>query len=70
MVSGTIFTTAISHKCIVLNLSDSPLYRYLVSFLLDSSVGLLVIYAGIRITVALADKYDWKYLYFGIYGNC
>lgn len=43
--------------------------RYLVSFLLDSSVGLLVIYAGIRLTTRLADKYHWKYLYFGVYGS-
>lgn len=43
-------------------------YRYIVSFLLDSSVGLLVIYACIRLTVKLADKWKWRYLYFGEYG--
>ena len=43
-------------------------FRYIVSFLLDSSVGLLVIYACIRLTVKLADKWKWRYLYFGEYG--
>lgn len=43
--------------------------RYIVSFLLDSSVGLLVIYACIRLTVKLADKWKWQYLYFGEYGT-
>ncbi|XP_057370634.1 store-operated calcium entry regulator STIMATE-like [Daphnia carinata] len=46
-----------------------PCTWYIVSFLLDSSVGLLVIYACIRLTVKLADKWKWQYLYFGEYGN-
>ena len=44
-------------------------HRYIVSFLLDSSVGLLVIWAGIRLTIKLSERYGWKYLYFGEYGK-
>lgn len=44
-------------------------FRYIVSFLLDSSVGLLVIYACIRLTVRLADRFKWPNLYFGEYGE-
>ncbi len=52
------------------HLSSNALWnlRYIVSFLLDSSVGLLVIYGCIRLTVKLADKWKWCYLYFGEYG--
>jgi hypothetical protein len=52
------------------HLSSNALWnlRYIVSFLLDSSVGLLVIYGCIRLTVKLADKWKWRYLYFGEYG--
>jgi len=46
-----------------------PCTWYLVSFLLDSSVGLLVIYAGIRSTLFFAEKYKLKLLFFGEYGS-
>jgi len=46
-----------------------PCTWYLVSFLLDSSVGLLVIYAGIRSTLFFAEKYKLKLLFFGEYGT-
>lgn len=49
--------------------NGDPCTWYLVSFLLDSSVGLLVIYACIRLTVKLSEHFNWRYLYFGEYGN-
>ncbi|XP_065585000.1 store-operated calcium entry regulator STIMATE-like isoform X1 [Artemia franciscana] len=49
--------------------SGDPCTWYLVSFLLDSSVGLLVIYAGIRLTIYLAERNRWEYLIFGEYGS-
>lgn len=45
------------------------LRRYIISFLLDSSLGLLVIYCGIRITQIVAIQKGCDYLVFGEYGK-
>ena len=50
--------------------NGDPCTWYIVSFLLDSSVGLLVIYTCIRLTVKLSEHFSWRYLYFGEYGRC
>ncbi|BFZ08225.1 hypothetical protein BsWGS_11264 [Bradybaena similaris] len=46
-----------------------PCTWYFISFLLDSTVGLLVIYLGLKSCQLLAHKYGWKTLYFGEYGD-
>jgi len=54
---------------LAVSFNGDPCTWYIVSFLLDSSVGLLVIWAGIRLTIRFSEKYKWKHLYFGEYGN-
>lgn len=44
-------------------------FRYIISFLLDSTVGLLIIYIGIRITQIVAIRRGCEYLVFGDYGK-
>ncbi|XP_025108725.1 store-operated calcium entry regulator STIMATE-like isoform X2 [Pomacea canaliculata] len=46
-----------------------PCTWYIISFLLDSTAGLLVIYIGLKTTQILAHRYSWKSLYFGEYGE-
>lgn len=46
-----------------------PCTWYIVSFLLDSSVGLFLIYVGIRTCQYLARKWNWDVLNFGEYGK-
>ena len=43
--------------------------RYVVSFLLDSTVGLLVIYIGLKIAQCIVIKKGNESLLFGEYGN-
>ncbi|EEC08010.1 conserved hypothetical protein [Ixodes scapularis] len=43
--------------------------RYIVSFLLDSSVGLAFIFAGIRLTQHVSRRRGWNLLVFGEYGK-
>lgn len=42
--------------------------RYIINFLLDSSIGLLIIYIGIRISQYLARAKRWESINFGEYG--
>ncbi|XP_067134061.1 store-operated calcium entry regulator STIMATE-like isoform X2 [Centruroides vittatus] len=46
-----------------------PCTWYIVSFLLDSSIGLLFIFIGIRLTQYIARKKGWDHLVFGEYGK-
>ncbi|KAL5015399.1 hypothetical protein ScPMuIL_009669 [Solemya velum] len=46
-----------------------PCTWYIVSFLLDSTIGLFVIYIGLKITQCLARKFRWDSLLFGEYGS-
>lgn len=46
-----------------------PCTQYIISFLLDSSLGLLIIYCGIRITQLVAIRKGCDYLVFGEYGK-
>ncbi|KAI1287019.1 Store-operated calcium entry regulator STIMATE [Halotydeus destructor] len=46
-----------------------PCTQYIITFLLDSSVGLLIIYLGIRVTQIIAIRHDCGYLVFGQYGT-
>lgn len=43
--------------------------RYIINFLLDSSVGLLIIYIGIRLSQYLAKTKKWEAINFGEYGK-
>lgn len=43
--------------------------RYLINFLLDSSLGLLIIFVGIRICQYLARTKGWEAINFGEYGK-
>ncbi|KAK0049864.1 transmembrane protein 110 [Biomphalaria pfeifferi] len=46
-----------------------PCTWYFISFLLDSTVGLLVIYIGLKSCQLLAHHNRWKSIYFGEYGD-
>jgi len=46
-----------------------PCTWYIVSFLLDSTVGILVIYIGIKISLCIAVRKNYECLYFGEYGK-
>lgn len=46
-----------------------PCTWYVVSFLLDSTLGLLIIYSGVRLVSCLASFKDWPTLRFGEYGK-
>ncbi|KAG8295923.1 hypothetical protein J6590_069394 [Homalodisca vitripennis] len=45
-----------------------PCTWYIINFLLDSSVGLLIIYIGIRLTQFIAKEKKWSAINFGEYG--
>ncbi|XP_046685142.1 LOW QUALITY PROTEIN: store-operated calcium entry regulator STIMATE-like [Homalodisca vitripennis] len=45
-----------------------PCTWYIINFLLDSSVGLLIIYIGIRLTQFLQKRKKWSAINFGEYG--
>ncbi|KAI0230874.1 Store-operated calcium entry regulator STIMATE [Lamellibrachia satsuma] len=46
-----------------------PCTWYIVSFLLDSTVGLLVIYIGLRISQVIVVRKGWNHLRLGEYGD-
>ncbi|XP_041347484.1 store-operated calcium entry regulator STIMATE-like [Gigantopelta aegis] len=46
-----------------------PCTWYFVSFLLDSTVGLFIIYIGLKVTQIAAQRYKWTTLQFGEYGK-
>ncbi|XP_026462131.1 store-operated calcium entry regulator STIMATE-like [Ctenocephalides felis] len=46
-----------------------PCTWYIINFLLDSSIGLLIIYIGIRISQYLARAKRWESINFGEYGK-
>lgn len=43
--------------------------RYLINFLLDASLGMLLIYAGVRAVSAIVEWRQWDSLRFGEYGK-
>lgn len=50
-----------------IHFSVSP--RYLINFLLDASLGMLLIYAGVRAVSAIVEWRQWDSLRFGEYGE-
>ena len=46
------------------------LYRYVVSFILDSTIGLFVVYLGLKVTQLIVRNKKIESLYFGEYGRC
>lgn len=48
-----------------------PLYyhRYIINFLLDSTIGLFIIYVGIRVSIYLAKVKHWPAIEFGEYSK-
>ncbi|CAH1117356.1 unnamed protein product [Phaedon cochleariae] len=46
-----------------------PCTWYLINFLLDSSLGLLIIFIGIRLSQYLAKNPGWEAIHFGEYGK-
>ncbi|RWS10089.1 transmembrane protein 110-like protein [Dinothrombium tinctorium] len=48
--------------------APNPCTVYIISFLLDSSIGIIIIYLSIRLTQKLAHKFHINYLNFGEYG--
>ncbi|XP_056639496.1 store-operated calcium entry regulator STIMATE-like [Diorhabda sublineata] len=49
--------------------TGDPCTWYLINFLLDSSLGLAIIFIGIRLSQYLARKKGWEYINFGEYGK-
>uniref|UniRef100_H2Z783 Uncharacterized protein n=1 Tax=Ciona savignyi TaxID=51511 RepID=H2Z783_CIOSA len=49
--------------------AEDPCTWYLISFLLDSTVGLLIIYLGFKLTQKIVHHFKLRSLYFGEYGN-
>lgn len=47
----------------------ASLSRYLINFLLDATVGMLLIYVGVRAVGVLVEWQQWESLRFGEYGN-
>uniref|UniRef100_A0A8C7XSB7 STIM activating enhancer n=1 Tax=Oryzias sinensis TaxID=183150 RepID=A0A8C7XSB7_9TELE len=48
---------------------EDPCSLYLINFLLDASLGMLVIYAGVRVVSAIVEWKQWDSLRFGEYGK-
>lgn len=44
-------------------------FRYIINFLLDSTIGLFIIYIGIRICIYLAKAKNWSAINFGEYSE-
>lgn len=45
-------------------------FRYLINFLLDATLGMLLIYIGIRAVSSIVEWQQWDTLRFGEYGKC
>ncbi|KAI9546336.1 hypothetical protein NQZ68_027502 [Dissostichus eleginoides] len=48
---------------------EDPCSLYLINFLLDASLGMLLIYAGVRAVSAIVEWRQWECLRFGEYGE-
>lgn len=48
---------------------EDPCSLYLINFLLDASLGMLLIYAGVRVVSAVVEWRQWDSLRFGEYGE-
>lgn len=48
---------------------EDPCSLYLINFLLDASLGMLIIYAGVRAVSAVVEWRQWDSLRFGEYGE-
>ncbi|XP_010746824.3 store-operated calcium entry regulator STIMATE isoform X2 [Larimichthys crocea] len=48
---------------------EDPCSLYLINFLLDASLGMLIIYAGVRAVSAIVEWRQWDSLRFGEYGE-
>ncbi|KAM3622386.1 uncharacterized protein V6R79_024085 [Siganus canaliculatus] len=48
---------------------EDPCSLYLINFLLDASLGMLLIYAGVRVVSAIVEWRQWDSLRFGEYGE-
>lgn len=44
-------------------------FRYLINFLLDATLGMLLIYIGIRAVSSIVEWQQWESLRFGEYGK-
>jgi len=53
-----------------IKLNSFLVFRYIINFLLDSSVGLGIIYIGIRMSQYLSRVKQWEAINFGEYGQC
>lgn len=51
------------------SLSHSPPKRYLMNFLLDATLGMLVIWLAVKLTSKLVEYKQWTLLTFGEYGE-
>ncbi|XP_043934843.1 store-operated calcium entry regulator STIMATE-like isoform X2 [Protopterus annectens] len=48
---------------------EDPCSLYLINFLLDATLGMLVIYAGVRVVSCIVEWRQWEKLRFGEYGD-
>lgn len=44
--------------------------RYLINFLLDATLGMLVIWMAVKLVSKLVEHKQWSLLVFGEYGEC
>lgn len=51
------------------NLNFNSISRYIINFLLDSTIGLFIIYIGIRICIYVAKVKSWEAINFGEYSE-
>lgn len=70
-LSTSVFTLDLGKYCTEGTASDVyPFpHRYLINFLLDATVGMLLIYVGVRAVSVLVEWQQWESLRFGEYGN-
>ncbi|MEE6526190.1 hypothetical protein FKM82_026666 [Ascaphus truei] len=48
---------------------EDPCSLYLINFLLDATLGMLLIYAGVRVVSCVVEWGQWDLLRFGEYGK-
>uniref|UniRef100_G3TX31 STIM activating enhancer n=1 Tax=Loxodonta africana TaxID=9785 RepID=G3TX31_LOXAF len=67
---GQCLTSNFTKRVALPDHTDVPcLPRYLINFLLDATVGMLLIYVGVRAVSVLVEWQQWESLRFGEYGD-
>lgn len=59
----------ITNICLAPLFQGDPCTWYVINFLLDSTIGLLIVFIGIRLCQFLAFHKQWPAINFGVYGE-